>query len=211
MKLFTQEFFETRKVAAGSSKLANLEQLSKQDPKIAKQDIFLSHSLRDKALIPGVLAFFDSYGVKTYVDIFDSSFPVPPSPATAEQVKSRIKTCRRLVVLVSEANTATSKWIPWEMGIADSFRDYTHVALLPVGRSEYLTAWLTNQEYFFIYPQIVRSPIQESDFPTIERRVERRIGKQKSYQTFSSSSEWVLIDPGTKAVWSLTDWLTDPL
>lgn len=200
--------FETR---ISTIRRAEIRSKASAPPETARQDIFLSHSQRDGSLIPGVLAFFDSFAASVYVDVLDASFPATPSPFTAQKVKLHIKICRRLVVLVSEDNTPTSRWIPWEMGVGDGLRSYAHVALLPVGRSASLTGWLPNQEYFGIYPRIIQGPVGPTDFPQISGDPLPRREKQRDHSFWGSSSDWLVMDPASKGIWSMNDWLAEPL
>jgi antiphage defense system Thoeris ThsB-like protein len=138
--------------------------------------VFLSHSSRDDNLIPGLIAFFKAYNADIYTDDFDSSLPNPPSTATAAKLKSEIQTLPRLVVLATK-NTYTSRWIPWELGLADGFRGIPPNAILPSTLEGEEPPWLKT-EYFNLYPKIV-----------------------------NIDGAWQVSDPRGNPPWDLKDWL----
>jgi hypothetical protein len=111
--------------------------------------IFLSHSHKDKDLIIPALGFLQSHGVEIYVDWMDAGMPDVVSGETAKQIKDRIKQHRKFLVLVTE-NSKESRWVPWELGYADSTRGMEHIAVFPVAE-KYDFA---QNEYMKIYPRI---------------------------------------------------------
>jgi len=70
------------------------------------------------------------------------------SPETARRIKARIKECRKFVMLASN-NALDSRWVPWELGVADS--NSQDIAILPVKPNN--SDWQGN-EYVGIYPRI---------------------------------------------------------
>lgn len=80
--------------------------------------VFLSHSSKDKPSLKGVIAFLKSFGADVYIDLNDITLPAKPSTETAQKLKVQMKKCSKVIVLVSE-NSRNSKWIPWEVGLAD--------------------------------------------------------------------------------------------
>lgn len=116
----------------------------------AKATIFLSHSHKDRPLIEPTIAFLRSHGVKVYVDWMDEGMPDVISAETARKLKERILQQRKFLVLVSE-NSKDSRWVPWELGFADSAKGLGHIATFPVrdGVSDF-----TQNEYMRIYPKI---------------------------------------------------------
>jgi len=120
----------------------------------AATTVFLSHSSKDDPLVPGVLAFFAGFGAGVYADDFDASLPSPPSVRTAVSLKGRIQQLPRLVVLAT-SNTYTSRWIPWELGLADGFRGIPPNAILPITPEGEVPTWLTT-EYVHLYPKILK-------------------------------------------------------
>jgi hypothetical protein len=81
-------------------------------------DVFLFHSSKDKDILPSVISFLSEYGVNVYIDKADEELPSSTSPETGEILKNQIHEARKFIILISE-NSRYSKWIPWELGIAD--------------------------------------------------------------------------------------------
>ena len=52
--------------------------------------IFLSHSNKDKALALAFVRYMEWHGVKTYIDLYDSTLPLPPSAITAQKLKNEL-------------------------------------------------------------------------------------------------------------------------
>jgi hypothetical protein len=138
--------------------------------------VFLSHSSQDDNLVPAAIGFFMSFGASVYTDDFDKRLPNPPSVATAAALKAEIKGCPRLVVLAT-ANSHTSRWIPWELGLGDGIRDIPPNAVLPFMADGQVAAW-TKTEYFGLYPKIM-----------------------------NLDDTWVVTDPRSASSWPLRTWL----
>lgn len=117
-----------------------------------KPSVFLSHSSKDELKLPFVISFLESYGVKVYIDKNDPRLPKETSPETARILKSNIKKCNKFVLLVSE-NSKDSRWIPWELGLADISKTTSNVALLPIANDYFQATW-TKQEYLGLYDRI---------------------------------------------------------
>jgi hypothetical protein len=116
----------------------------------AEVTVFLSHSHKDRELIQPAIAFFRSQGVKIWVDWMDDGMPDKVSGETAKILKQKIQDQRKFVVLVSE-NSKDSRWVPWELGYADSRKGMDHIAALPVAQT---SAGFQHNEYLEIYPRI---------------------------------------------------------
>lgn len=114
--------------------------------------VFLSHSNKDAACLRGVIAFLKNFGADVYIDLNDITLPQNPSQETAKKLKEQIQKCSKVVVLVSE-NSKDSKWIPWEVGIADMDKTSKKIALLP--KTEYESAVWPEQEYMGLYNPII--------------------------------------------------------
>src|SRR4051812_25708928 len=81
-------------------------------------DVFLSHSSLDKEALPKAIAFLKAFGANVYIDKVDKELPQNTSSETGKKLKQRIAECPKFIVLVT-ANSKNSRWIPWELGIAD--------------------------------------------------------------------------------------------
>ncbi len=104
--------------------------------------VFISHKKEDadKAReIASRLHMFHS--IDSYLDVIDPLIGRFEGPELAEHVLQQMETCDSLLAVVSR-NTASSQWVPWEIGIATekgfplaTFAD--GVTLLP----EFLQKW----------------------------------------------------------------------
>ncbi len=145
-------------------------------------DVFLSHSSQDRDILPSIINFFNQYNTNLYIDKADDELPRKTSPATGEILKSRIQECNKFIVLVTQ-NSKDSKWIPWELGVADEKKTTKNVALLPVIKTE-VSDW-PEQEYLGLYPRI-------------------------TYETFKgrNSPEWMVLDQHFNNGIELEKWLS---
>ena len=116
----------------------------------ADTSVFLSHSHKDKELIEPTLAFLRSHGVKIYVDWMDEGMSDTISGETAKKLKDRIRQQKKFLLLITE-NSKDSRWVPWELGYADSTKGMSHIAALPVANN----TDFTHNEYLDIYPKVV--------------------------------------------------------
>ena len=116
-------------------------------------DVFLSHSTKDKDVLPVIIGFLEQHGAKVYIDKTDKELPQKTSSDTGVKLKERIAQCPKFVVLVT-ANSKNSRWIPWELGIADEKKKIENVALLPDVGNQLSADW-PEQEYLGLYPRIV--------------------------------------------------------
>ena len=113
--------------------------------------VFLSHSQHDKALVEVVSAILVSQGASVYVDIKDPALPDQPGPDTAKLIKQKIEECGKFVVVATGNSLFDSKWVPWELGYADSKRCSNNVALFPVQKEP--GEW-HGCEYVYLYKTI---------------------------------------------------------
>ena len=114
---------------------------------------FLSHSSKDEELVEGALLILSNHGATVYVDRVDPTLPPYTNKETAATLKSRIGQCKKFVLLATE-NSKESRWVPWELGIADGKRGIPNIALFPAiedGGSMRWTSW----EYLGLYRRIV--------------------------------------------------------
>lgn len=93
--------------------------------------VFLSHSHKDKLLVLGLIAYFDTLGIKIYVDWNDQDMPRVTNRETADRIKTKIHENKMFMVLAS-TNAVDSKWVPWEVGIADQAKGADQIIVVPV-------------------------------------------------------------------------------
>lgn len=116
-------------------------------------DVFLSHSytdaqLADKELL-GLWEILRKLGLKVYIDwIVDRHLSRKNvTSRTAQRLRQRMDDSRCLFFATSQTS-ASSKWMPWELGYKDG--ENGKVAILPLtGGSDF-----KGQEYLGIYPYI---------------------------------------------------------
>lgn len=82
---------------------------------------FLSHSTRDAELLPAVIRLLERHGAQVYVDKKDESLPPYTSRGTAQILRERIQQSRKFI-LFTTVNSKGSRWVPWELGVADGYR-----------------------------------------------------------------------------------------
>jgi hypothetical protein len=114
---------------------------------------FLSHSTKDADLLPGVIAILERHGAAVYIDKKDESLPPTTSRETASILKNRIKQCRKFILLTTK-NSKDSRWMPWELGLADGYRQTSNLTIFPGVDSASDRNW-SEREYLGIYDRIV--------------------------------------------------------
>lgn len=122
-----------------------------------KYDLFISHSFSDKDLVVGLRYLFDKAGYKVYIDWIEDSHlnRNNVTKQTAAVIKNRIKCCKGLAYISTE-NITSSKWCPWELGVADGMLN--QVCILPVMNSQF-----KGQEYLSLYPYMDYQKVLNSE------------------------------------------------
>lgn len=114
---------------------------------------FLSHSSKDKELVVGAIKVLEGHGAKVYIDEIDPEMPPYTTDETANLLKKRIGQTKRFVLLASP-NSKDSRWVPWELGIADGYKGIPKIALFPAADRSNETSW-ASWEYLGLYNRIV--------------------------------------------------------
>lgn len=122
-------------------------------------DVFLSHSVKDEALVLGVVKILQEMGQKVYVDwIVDKNLSRDNvTPATANTLRRRMSQSSRLLYLAT-SNATSSKWMPWELGYFDGLKS-GKVAILPL--VDYSFSPFQGQEYLGLYPALSKDELRE--------------------------------------------------
>jgi len=97
----------------------------------AQITVFLSHSHKDKELAKGFQKLLALYEIYVYIDWQDSTLPDTPNRETADRIKEKIRNLD-LFILLATNNALSSRWCPWEIGVADSAKDYESILILPI-------------------------------------------------------------------------------
>lgn len=113
-------------------------------------DIFLSHSFRDAQAILGLRKLLTDQGLRVYVDWIDDPEldRSRVSSSTAARLRGRMQQSKSLLYATSRAASG-SRWMPWELGYFDGYRDGTLVSILPVEGGSGGT--FDGQEYLGLY------------------------------------------------------------
>lgn len=122
----------------------------------AQKTIFLSHSHKDKILAEGLIDYLATLGIKVYVDWNDSGMPRITDRTTANRIKEKIKENTFFLILASE-NAMTSRWVPWEIGVADQIKDANKMAIVPVVKNN--DDEFKGNEYLQLYRRIILDEI----------------------------------------------------
>jgi len=143
---------------------------------------FLSHSSKDDDLVVGAIRVLEGHGAAVYVDEIDPEMPPYTNEETAKLLKSRIHQTQRFVLLASD-NSKDSRWVPWELGIADGDKGLTSIALFPASDTSHDNSW-ASWEYLGLYRRIVWGDLQ---------------GHQKRV--------WMVLDEPRNTATELSQWL----
>lgn len=122
---------------------------------------FLSHSSKDKAELVGVIQILRNHGATVYIDKKDESLPPYTSHKTATMLRSKIEKASKFILLATP-RSKNSRWVPWELGIADGLGPKDKIAIFPGVENVGDTDW-TEQEYLGIYHRIVFGGLQGYD------------------------------------------------
>jgi hypothetical protein len=122
------------------------------------KSIFLSHKTQDDNLVAGAVFVLEENGGRVYVDHQDRSLVGSDVTTIAGHLRKVISQCTKLVMLATPAST-DSKWIPWELGLADGLERQRNVALFPVSTSSADMAW-SEREYLGLYQRIALGRLQ---------------------------------------------------
>ncbi len=144
---------------------------------------FLSHSSKDIEILPGVINILKNHGAVVYIDEVDPNMPPYTSHETARLLKERINNSKRFVLLTSE-NSKDSRWVPWELGLADGYKSMNRIALFPSSDSMYVDKW-SSWEYLGLYLKIVW-------------------GKLRGYD----KEVWMVLDEESNTATELSAWLS---
>lgn len=143
---------------------------------------FLSHSSKDEELVTGAVRILENHGASVYLDKIDPDLPPYTNKKTAAKLKQRINQTRKFVLLASK-NSKESRWVPWELGVADGYKDIRNIALFPAVDAPYETSW-TSWEYLGLYDRIVWGELEGHD-----------------------KSVWMVLDERANTATELSEWL----
>lgn len=144
---------ELRAFAAKKSLTEQAELRKSARDRAPEGSTFLSHSSKDDELVVGATLILEGHGAHVYTDEVDPEMPPYTTDETADLLKKRIKQTKKFVLLVTK-NSKESKWVPWELGVADGYKGLSKIALFPSADSATDTTW-AESEYLGLYRRIV--------------------------------------------------------
>lgn len=125
----------------------------KETKALASFSVFLSHSHKDRALIEGFLALIaENMQVSFYVDWQDKDMPRVTDKETASRLKTKIRENDYFMVLAT-SNAMASRWVPWEIGLADTIKGDSNVVIIPVADKE---GNFKGNEYLQLYKRLAK-------------------------------------------------------
>lgn len=116
----------------------------------SRTTIFLSHSHLDKEYVQGFIKILSDNGLSVYVDWNDSSMPKVTNRDTAEGIKKKIKE-NQLFMILATTNALNSRWVPWEVGIADQAKTSSQIFIIPVRKDD---GTFVGNEYLQLYNRL---------------------------------------------------------
>jgi len=114
---------------------------------------FLSYSTQDNEFLPTIIGILENHGTSVYIDKKDPSLPPVTSQETAGTLRRNIALSSKLVLFVTP-NSKDSCWNSWLLGLADSEKNASEIALFPAANKAYDQQW-SEQEYLGLYDRIV--------------------------------------------------------
>ncbi len=120
-----------------------------------RYDVFLSHSMSDADLVLGVKSILEKSGNKVYVDwLVDPQLDRSAvNASTAAQLRKRMRQSSSMIYIATN-NSTSSKWMPWELGYFDGYKD-GGVAILPL--VDRIGEDFVGQEYIGLYPTVEKN------------------------------------------------------
>lgn len=159
------------------------DHLFKSTASSGSMSTFLSHSSKDREILAGAIQVLQDHGAVVYIDEIDPEMPPYTSEETAELLKQRIAQTKRFVLLTTK-NSKDSRWVPWELGIADGAKGLLKIAIFPASDSTYDDSW-ASWEYLGLYRRVVWGALQ-------------------GY----SQELWMVLDTKANTAVPLRDWLS---
>lgn len=147
-------------------------------------NVFLSHSSKDGGdMLDGAIRVLRDHGGVVYADVLDPAAKDLSAAEFGSFFDTAIRDVGHLVALLTD-NTADSRWVPWELGLAHGIHGLRRTAVWPVVRDPSLPPYWTTQEYLRVYPMLERV---------------RLVG--------GLDVEWAVRDPADNRYWPLAAWL----
>lgn len=141
------ELKDTKKIFNESELIKSASQFKPE------KNVFLSHSSNDIDLLPYIITIIENHDGNVYIDKSDKNLPAITCRKTAAILKDEINKINKFIVFVTP-NSKNSRWVPWELGLADGLKSMNDIALFPshdVANNQ--NNWI-EQEYLGLYNSI---------------------------------------------------------
>lgn len=142
---------------------ANVARVQRAEKRSPTSSTFLSHSSADDEVMPAVVLILENHGADVYLDKKDATLTGKPVREIATTLRSRITQCKKFMLFASE-HIKSSKWVPWELGLADGSKRSPNVAVFPAPEKSYEYQW-TEQEYLGVYDRVVWGKLEGHQDP----------------------------------------------
>lgn len=116
----------------------------------AQLTVFLSHSHLDSNIAEGMKNSLAEIGMNLYVDWEDTDMPSETNYQTALRLKNKIRELDYFILLATN-NAIKSRWVPWELGVADGYKSYDKILIIPVSDDN---GQYDGNEYLQVYKRI---------------------------------------------------------
>ena len=90
---------------------------------------FLCHSHKDRDMALGLQQWLKEQGMELYIDWQDPCMPDTPDGTTANRIRTMIDKADVFLFLATN-DSMTSRWCPWELGLADGVKRNEQIALI---------------------------------------------------------------------------------
>ncbi len=145
-------------------------------------EVFLSHSHLDDQDLARVVTLLEQSGVQVRLDQTETLLFGLSGTEAAPIIRDSIQSCPKLVVALTK-HIVGSRWIPWEIGLADGLHGINNVALFPL-LAPSVKDVPVEKEYLDLYPAI--EWVKLNNQPT---------------------TQYCVRVPGTQTYWTLQQWL----
>jgi hypothetical protein len=132
-------------------KKGHLLQMSKVT---ADLSIYLAHCHMDGEAVKGLrILLGDLSPIKLFLDFDESEAPRVTGRESADKVKATIASLDYFLILGTD-NALTTRWVPWEVGVAESVKPLDHILFMPVAD---VSGQFRSTDYLQLYQTIERS------------------------------------------------------
>lgn len=149
---------------------------------VRQATVFLSHSHLDDNNLVRVITLLENENVKVKLDKTETMLVGLSGTAAAPIIRESIRSCPKFIVALT-TSIIGSRWIPWELGLADGMHGSNNVAIFPL-LTRSTDEIPVEKEYLDTYPAVEWVHLEGHRF-----------------------EEYCVRIPGTTRFWTLKEWL----